>query len=371
MPSRETRRIKERLTGKKDEKGKIKQFNPLTIPSVIIIGLVLLGLIWWGGSRGSVSSGDIVFAVYDGRPVSWSYGNYFARKISEAAQLNQGIEPERMVSLLLPYMIFHTAAMMEAEKSGISVTEKEVEDYIVNIGMRESYNRADSIVRHELFDTYREELIELKVLENMIQPYADAGLQDFAAAMGKKERKFRFVQWLYDEYPTQEIIAFAKEHTDLFRRIKLTPLVIQEEGAAREARNKIITDQSTFDQQLEMIGTGESGTAASRDWLTFHSLSDALGNKEATEALFALSQGQISEVLPLGTQWVIYRCDQPAEAADLSDPNTINEVKLYVTQSEMGRVETYFEDRARAFVEQASQSSFSQEAAAAGKTDRP
>jgi parvulin-like peptidyl-prolyl isomerase len=367
MASREMRRIRERLAGKakKDDKG-LKKVSSLTIPSVILIGLVLIGLVWWG--RSSNASGvSVTFGSYDGRPIVWSPGNYFARLVAELKEapnyLGQKLDDETAVRYLLPYMIFHTAAMVEAEKNGLTVSDAEVEEYIKMSGELDRYNKAEATERHDLFQVFKEQLIELKLLQGLIQTYENQALQNDAAGMGTPEKKFRYVQWKYDDYPMQEIAKFAAENKDLFRSIKLSRIVAKTESEAKDAYNKITSHQSTFDDIAKESKAG-SDTPSELDWQFYYDLQSTLGSKEAADKIFALKQGEISDVLTFGNQWFIYRCDQEAKPADLSAPDTITKIKSYILQYQKGRVESFFETEANQFLKNAQSGGLT--AAAAG-----
>jgi hypothetical protein len=136
MASREMRRIRDRLSGKeKKDVPEKKKLTPLGIISIVIIGGVLIGLVIGLGApsaRGEI--GAITFGYYGDRPIVWKQGNYFARKIEEAKQSNKDISYAIIAEFMLPYMRFHTAALVEAERNGIFVSANEVENYIKNSG---------------------------------------------------------------------------------------------------------------------------------------------------------------------------------------------------------------------------------------------
>ncbi|MBN2353447.1 MAG: hypothetical protein JXD23_12810 [Spirochaetales bacterium] len=373
MASREARRIRERLTGKnkKGEKGE-KKFSKLTVPSVIIILLVLFGLLWWGQTS-NPSTVSVTFGSYDGRPIVWAPGNYFARQLAifaeSATNSGQRIDAVTALRSLLPYMIFHTAAMVEAEKNGLTVSDAEVEDYIKSSGALERYNKAEALERRDLFQVFKEQLIEIKLLQPMIQTFANKALENDAASMGSPEKKFKYVQWKYDDYPMQEIAKFASENKDLFRTIKLSRIVAKTESEANDAYSKIINRESTFDEQVRAVSKGEGSPEL--DWQSYYSLESVISNKEITNRIFALKQGEISDVISITDQsgkdqWVMYRCDKEAVPADLSSENTIAEIKNYVLQFQKGRVESYFEGEADKFLENARKNGMAAAAAGAG-----
>ena len=352
MASREVRRIRERLAGKKEQtEGAGKKFNLYTIPTFIIIGLVLIGLLWWGYGEKSGAYARIIFGSYDGIPIVWSSGNYYARKTAEFIQINQ-MQVEDAIRLLFPYMVFHTAALREAEKSGITVSDKEVEEFIINTGNKERYNNAVPVERHNLFEYFREELIERKVLQAMLQSVDNKSLSEYGCALARKERSFRIVQWLFDDYPVQEVLAYAAENPKQFQRIKLSKLVANKEEEAKAAYEKIMSKQSSFDEQVSALASAQTDITASLDWKLSYSLADEIGSAIA-QKIFALKKGEISEVVNLGTQWAIYRCDEEATAPDLSDKKTVDEIKKYVLTYEKGRVSNFFENQAKDFLSKA------------------
>jgi hypothetical protein len=369
MASRQVRRIRERLDGK-DKQGKKApmKISALTIPSIVVILLVLVGLLWWGSSTQQSSGGTIVFGSYDGRPITWTSGNYFARKVFELMETpsfsGEKMDSEKAVRDLLPYMIFHTAALIEAEKNGLTVSDSEVEEFIKARDQMTRYNKADAVERHDLFQVFKEELIELKLLQVLIQSYDNKALEDNAAAMGKTEKKFKYVQWKYDDYPMQEIAKFAAENKDLFRSIKLSRIAAKTESEAKDAYTKITSRQSTFDDQAKAISKVNDPNASGLEWQSYYNLEKSIGSKDATEKVFALKQGEISDVIAFGSEWFIYRCDKESVPADLSAEKTIKEIKSYILQFQKGRVETYFEGESKGFLEKAKKDGLTAAAAA-------
>ncbi len=371
MASREMRRIRDRLSGKDKKTDKdTRKLTPISVISIVIIGLVLIGLvIGLGSPQGGGGLGAVVFGYYDGHPITWKQGNYFSRKIEEAKQYHKDVPYQIIAEFLLPYMRYHTAALVEAERNGIFVSDQEVENYIKGMGPEtlRSYNRQPT-ARYEMFSLFKEEMIEQKFTAALVRYTSNQALDDFAATMGADEKSFRFVEWRYENYPIQEISRFADENKALFRSIKLSRITAKSENDAKAAYDKIVSGESTFVDQLKAVSKIEDESKAALDWQSFHSLERALGSKETAEKIFSLRQGEISEVVKLGSEWLIYRCDQEAKPADLSSEPVILEVKSYILETQKGRVETYFETKAKEFLAGAAGKDLTGAAAAAGLT---
>lgn len=359
MASREIRRSKERITKNKKEETSITK-KLLPIPTLIIIGLVLFGLVFGlgSGSQQWFNFNELGFAEYDGHQIAWKPGNYFALKIGELMNRRAQYSEEAAFRAILPYMIFHTAVMIEAEKSGIMLSREEVEQYIKNSQITSRYNNATPAERVRMFNNIKEQATELKFLYTMfsLDTEQNTSLTDFIKQMGAYERKFRYVQWSYENYPASQIIQYAGENADQFKKIKLNRISTKEEAKAREALGKIRSSASSFEEQQAELQADAANAEAT--WQPYYRLLAVIGSKEAVDTIYTLKRGEVSEPVQVGSDWVIYKCEEESVAADLKDMAVIEEIKSYVYDYEKGRIQEYFEEKAREFKTRAEATSF-------------
>ncbi|RPJ06778.1 MAG: peptidyl-prolyl cis-trans isomerase [Spirochaetaceae bacterium] len=374
MASREIRRIKDRKTKTSTEGKKPLSKSFTSILSLAILGLVLVGLLYMGGTNSSIFNiGKVRLGQYDNRSITWEPGNFFAKMVGRYTSSSQAndIPVDQIFKQLMPYMYFHTALLIEAEKSGFNPGRKEIEEFLKTQGVVEEYNRATNIDRISLYNFYREIYIEYKITSQLIAEldysrliaeFDNKALDDFIAKMGEVEKKFRYVVWSYSDYPREEVVKYALENKAQFRTIQLSRLSTKNEKDARDALSKIRSGSSSFEEQGEVL---KSDISEPMDQ-PYYRLLNVIGDKQAVDAIYSLKKGGVSDVVQVGSDWIIYRCEAESIDANLADVAVMDEIASYVTTYEKGKIEGYFETKAREFAEAAGSNGFASAAVTQG-----
>ncbi|MFO7849285.1 MAG: hypothetical protein R6V67_04925, partial [Spirochaetia bacterium] len=76
---------------------------------------------------------------------------------------------------------------------------------------------------------------------------------------------------------------------------------------------------------------------------------------------------EITGLLKTSFGWSIYRCDEEAQEADLSDEETISDIRSYIIDNERGTVEDHFLQQAETIAEEASETGFTEAVRESGK----
>ena len=128
--------------------------------------------------------------------------------------------------------------------------------------------------------------------------------------------------------------------------------------------NKIINNVASFEEMAADYAANDeyAREGGKMEWQKYYEVRDSFGEggEVNVEEIFSLKQGEISSVMALGENWVIYRCDQEAEDPDFSDENTMADLKNYLLWRQKGTVQDYFEAKAQEFRQKAQESSFIQ-----------
>jgi hypothetical protein len=190
MASREIRRLK-----KKEEEKKGKGGFTTSIFSVLILGLIIVSFLIADYFRApTYSAGKISFGVYDGKEIAWEPGNYFGRMVETAynnreeqlkSQLQAAKTPEEKEQIQKQLqglsisdifqgsfqgITYHVAILQEAERSGLRVSDKKVQETIADYFKSELTKYDDKKQREKKFldiyskqrDYFKETLIELQ-----------------------------------------------------------------------------------------------------------------------------------------------------------------------------------------------------------------
>ena len=143
-PKQDDKRVVEFKSEKKGGKEKAKKKGEVTFSKIltyIILGAVAIALIAGvvipavGPKSGSSS---LKFGVYDGTPIEFAYGNYFYNLYQSYAQQSKGSSQNAAYQVWLnAYQgtVFHVAMEKMADKAGLRVTDKAVNNAIYESGI--------------------------------------------------------------------------------------------------------------------------------------------------------------------------------------------------------------------------------------------
>ncbi len=373
MPSREMRRAaRKRKQGASTQAEKKRETHPFLYAFSVAI-LVVIVVTFIGGpaiTRGS-RGGRIVFGYYKDQPIAFYPGNYFSeRKDVIAEQLRPGndktkdleVQAYQVWRTAFDQTVLHTAILLEAERSGMWISEDRVDEALLNAGpyqvngqfSEERYQNTPSSERMTIRKLYREQLIQEQYVRDISQGQQVSEKEtQFFAGMVNEQRRFTFVSFPFDSYPEQQIKSFADQNRELFRRIKLSRILVKSsEREAREIRAKLIDRTSSFEELARAHSKdiyAEKG--GDMGWRYYYDLETEFEDKDPLQTIFQLQEGEISPVLKSRFGWVILRCDSPAIEPDFEDEETLQVVRDYVMRYEKGMVEDFTLQQAESFRE--------------------
>jgi parvulin-like peptidyl-prolyl isomerase len=350
-----------------------------------VIVLVIIVVTFVGAPLVTQTAGRsrrIVFGTYRGEEIAYTPGNYFARQYQAIAQRmrDQGEDSNLQNQLrnvwrqAFNQTLFHTAIMQEAEASDITVSEARIDREIAQQPRfqengrfsPERYRNTSSQERFNLRQYLREQVIHQKYLDDKLQLMKTSpDTVQFVKSMASPERQFRFVAFDYADYPDEEVVDYARENPDLFRRINLSVITITgSESEAEGIREQIVNRTNTFEELARAHSADQfADTGGDMGWQYFYELRPDFEDPEQLEQVFSLSQGEISPVLEARNGWIIYRVDEPSQAIDLENEDAVADVRSYLNSFERGRIEDYMAERAATFREAAQAATFADAAA--------
>jgi hypothetical protein len=350
----------------------------LVIIVVTFVGAPLITQTAGGSQR-------LVFGSYRGEEIAYSPGSYFARQYQQIAARvrDQGEDTSLQAQLrnvwrqAFNQTLFHTAVMHEAEQSGIVISEARVDREIARhprfqengAFSAEQYRNTPSQERFSLRQYLREQAIQQRYIADKLQ-----GLQtspdetEFIKGMASPERRFRFVAFDYADYPREEVVSFAEENPDLFRRVNLSAITITgSESEAERIREQIANRESTFEEMARAHSADQfAETGGDMGWRYFYELEPDFEDTAQLEEVFELGQDELSPVLEARNGWVIYRVDESSQPVDLENDEAVADVRSYLTTFERGRIEDYMAEQAATFREAATGAAFTEAASAQG-----
>lgn len=387
MGSRENRRKKSKLAEenirgaeKKKDRNRLMWFGSLVLLILIVVTFVGAPVITNLGS-----SERIIFGTYNGKPIEFKPGNYFARQRDFIANQIQNDGQDENVEWQIYQVwkeaydrtVIHTALLDMADSSGMTVTEEKLDlaiveegPYTVNGEFNERlYNAASNAEKQADRKFMLESILSGQVRQDLLTPIIPKAEIEFIKSMASVERKFRYITYTFSEYPSDEVMAYGQENRDTFRTMGLSRITIKSgEDDGKTILTRLQDDPSLFG---ELARTHSEDAYADRGGemgaVRFYSAESFFKNTEDTEYVFSLEEGEISRLIDAPAGWTIYRCDSAAEYPDFSSEEEIAEIRSYMNRFERGRIEDHLYAAAEDFITDAGSNGFESAALIRGK----
>lgn len=365
------------------------------IGSVII--LLLLAFIMFFSFNGASDlfrkNAAIEFGKYDGKPIQLVPGTEFANAVNNYTQYYQqnGANLDDSAYFYIYNYAFNSAVQSMAfgdavKKSGYVPSEKAVSRI-----MLQQFTDADGKYNAKLYnqtpDSYKKQLRdEIKRSLSLTRFSEDTfgtnfevggntlfGLKssskeaDFIAAMGESKRSFELVSFNKSNYPESEVKAFISANKDLFQKVPLSVVTVDEEKTAKTLLKQIKASEITFENAVsefsEKYYSDNDGTIAAN---YNYQIKDILEKADDAAALVSLAKDSYSEILKTKEGYSIFKKTGDNVAADTEKADLITVAKAYITSNESGKVEDYFNTEAKKFIDNAKSKGFAVAAEEAG-----
>jgi len=378
MPSRDIRRVKQKKSEKVTDVEKKIQHHPLIYAfSLVILIIIVVTFIGSPVARYIGGTEKIVFGRYGNKPIEFLPGNYLSRqKDLIAEQLRQTDtsgnvkwQAYRVWRAAFEKTAILTGILLEAERSGLHITEEKVDRAIVQYGpymedgefSERLYRETPNEERATTRQLFRENLIHEQYLNDMIYNLKYSPEEtDFVKKMAGPERKFHFIQYTFKVFPADMVIEYGKEHSELFRQIKLSRITINTSKSDAEKILKQLADQQASFQDLAATQSQDAFAEKGGEmgWRRYYSLEEDFKSEEDLKRVFNMKKGEISTVIEMTFGWSIFKCDEEAVEPDFTNEETEQEVRRYMERFEAGMIEDYLLEKARDFRSKAEQIGF-------------
>jgi hypothetical protein len=334
---------------------------------IIIVAFVLVPAIV--PEYGRRSNMDLTFGYYNKVPITYVPGNYFAQYYEMIVRYRQNQNQNSENRGYMDYQnwreayegaAIHTAILQEMKNAGYTAPVKKVDREVAALPEYQEngrfsptlYKRKDNNSRLSQWRQVQEEIAEKHFrsdVTGLLKPSAEA---EFIGKMEARQRSFRMTVFDVDAYPEEEYEAYAREHSDLFRSVKLSMVTLgSSEREALQVLDSIKNGETTFE---------DAARAHSKDMYAdrggdmglkmFHELSIDIPEEETRDIVISLAKGDYSDVIKTAAGWFFFRCEEPAQEVDLSDPAVMEKVKSYLRNFEMGRMENWAIEKANSFI---------------------
>jgi hypothetical protein len=329
---------------------------------IVVVAFVLVPAIV--PNYGGGSMGDLTFGYYDKIPISYVPGNYFAQYYAIESNNRQGNNGDYSSADYQAWRksfeaaAIHTAILQEMKKAGYKAPTKVVDREVAKLFHENGrfsaalYKQVDDNRKLSLWRQMQENITKNHFSSDatgLLRPAAEA---NFIGSMAVQERAFDMVAFPIDAYPDAEYEAYAAEHSDLFRSVRLSSITVS--ASKREAERilaSIMNRETTFEDAARAYSAdtyadrgGDMGIKMA------HELVFDIPDEAEREKAIALARDEYSSIIVTPKGWSIFRGEEAVHEADLSDAVTLEKIRSYMRNFERGRMEDWATRQADAFI---------------------
>jgi hypothetical protein len=160
------------------------------------------------------------------------------------------------------------------------------------------------------------------------------------------------------EYPKEEIVKFANEHSSLFTTLNFEIITVDSKSEAEKIAKRISNNEITFEDAVAEYSnknfSDSNGVLANNKVYKLKSLL----SEEDFDNVLKLGVDSVSDVVATGAFYSILKCCDTAKNADFDNIETLDSVYSYITTEEPKVIEDYFTAKARDFAADAAVTSF-------------
>ena len=370
----------------------MKKNSVYTLGSLIILLICAFVFVILPAMTGSDAAAQkpLEFGKYNGKAIRYEQNSDFSDAVTYYGQLYQyyGRELDSNAYYEIFYNAFNQTVMQYAykdavEKSGYTVPKSAVTRQLIPY-FSENGKYSSKLYRSTPKDKIRE-LTEKAEKTLFASRYYDDnfgsddeklgsdtlyGLKtsskelDFVSNYGEKLRGFNAAIFALSDYPKSEKVAYGKANTDKFIKYNLSVISVEDKSTANTVAKRIASNEITFaDAVSEYSNKSFSNSEGKLTNAYRYQIENILVEKADMDKLVALSKDDVSEVIPTGAYFSIFKADDEALLPDFDSDETVNQVSSYITTYENSIIEDYFTEKAKAFAAEAKKTSFKAAAA--------
>ncbi len=345
--------------------------NPITYGlSVVLLGLIIVAFAYFP-ARGSrqVINNPYLLGTYGSKAINVNFTNgnytydiyrnyysYYSYMFENGYSRQNPNSDNNLIASMwksaYEATVYRYSMLDIAKKYGV-IADKS----IINSAIRQNEYQENGEFSRNLYDqTSRIErsAIEKKYTDNAVVDELESDLvstshisnaeKDYIDSIAGTEKQFEIIAFPLYDYPDSEVAGYAKENSDLFRKINLSKITItSDRNKAEELHRQLSENTSLFADKAKVESEDNyRSNGGSMGWSYSFYLEDDFQTAEDFNTVINLTRDEISPVIETDYGWVIYRCDEPARDADLTDPEDLQNIKIYISIFAAGEIDDYF-----------------------------
>jgi parvulin-like peptidyl-prolyl isomerase len=335
--------------------------NPaIFIGTVIVLIIVIVAFVFVPAIVPNVSGFEVdyTFGYYDKTPISYRPGNYFALVHEQLVQSNQGTYSEENAAYMnfqiwwsaFQSAVVHTGILHEMGRAGYEPSKERVDREVAQAFQvngrfdAASYRQLSNARKISLWQEAQEQLITDVYLRDQYELLRPSGEGDFVVEMAAEQRRFEGVAYNLADYPELELIAYAVQNSALFKTVHFSRITISSgEREARQILASVLDGTMSFEdaarnqsQDTYAERGGDMGIQMA------YEIASIITDEAEREKVLALGQGEISNLISTGENWIFFRAEEDPLALDTTDASQMEKVRSYLLLFEKGRMVDYF-----------------------------
>ena len=358
--------------------------HPLLYVGSLIV-LVIITVTFIGtpaiGRFGGAGAGT-VFGTYDDIAIEHRRGNYFDSQILQISQQRRSsgfrqdteTEARAVVRQAFQRAAYRVAVLAEADSAPLAVSEERIDSELIRSGpyviggvfSEERYNATPASQRKVNRRLVEEQLLERQYFSDLTAVHTSSHEAAFFRGMAAVERRFRVAAFSYAELPQEELRQFGEDNAALFRRAKLSRILVRDGDEAEDVLRRLQDGSASFEELARLYSVDDIASGGEVGWRYSYDLERDFDGGEPVEAIFALASGEHTGVLASRFGEVIYRADAAVVAPDFETEEVQAAVQDYLQRYERGFIEDYYTARAAQFQQTAQAAGFTGAAEALG-----
>lgn len=330
----------------------------------------------------SGGSGKLNFGSYDGKPIDFVAGNYFAAQRDYYNQQLRSSGQDQNIQFAafqvwraaFESTVLRTAILAEMSASGFLIPEDAVDRQMAEHPAFQEEGRFSAVKYRSMSDAdrmtlrnnIRDELIVARYSEDLLDLRISSKEKEFMKAMASPERSFEYVAFPMSSYPESEVAAFLGSNSDLFKTIRLSSVSLGgKESDAKKIYESAKKDAAAFQEAAKTHSIDNFADKGGDMGVRYaYELKTLITDEAARSKVLALSKDSVSDLIKTSGGWIFFRCEE--SAASPADSAALSKVREYLNSFERGKIEDWVIGKADRFAEAARAGSFSAAAAASG-----
>lgn len=332
--------------------------------------------------------GRLSFGSYDGVPIEFVPGNYFAQQrdyYSEQIRSSGQDQNNQYVAFQVWRAAFEstvvqTAALQEMKRTGYTTPQGLVDKRMASLPVFQEngkfsaarYKAMSEADRMNLRRDLEGQIALERYLEDTLNLRISSQEREFIKSMASPERSFEMVAFPLSSYPDSEVSAFVLSKSDLFKQVHLSKITVTtSEGDAKKVYDTVKNGSVSFEDAAKTHSKDEFADKGGDMGIKYaFELSTDIPDGASREKVLNLNKGNLSELIKGPTGWAFYRAEEEPQTATAIDTALLAKARSYMMSFEKGKIEDYLIAQANEFAEKARTMSFTNAALALSLTKK-